>query len=87
VDAPIACIVFVSVCLNFCVREVWSDDHGYGSVFDGSCVWYGAHAHAHMHAHAHVQCVYRHTYSGVFPRSARLRQKAYIPTVHDIFTI
>ena len=38
VDAPIACIVFVSVCLYSCVREVWSDDHGYGSVLDGSCV-------------------------------------------------
>jgi hypothetical protein len=75
VDAPIACIVFVSVCLNSCVREVvWSVTAAGMGVCLTVLVWY-AHAHAHMHAHAHVQCVYRHTYSRRFPRSARLQGK------------
>jgi hypothetical protein len=69
VDAPIACIVFVSVCLNSCVREVvWSVTAAGMGVCLTVLVWY-AHAHAHMHARMRMcsACFGTHI-AGVFPR-------------------
>jgi hypothetical protein len=58
-------------CIRVSVLFLRAQGRGVTAVGMGVCLtvlmWY-AHAHAYMHAHAHVQCVYRHTYSGVFPR-------------------
>ena len=59
------------------MREVWSDGRWYGSVCLTVFVWY---------AYVHVQCVCRHTYSGVGPLLARQDLgKRRITYIHDIF--
>ena len=55
---PLACIVFVSV---RCVRKVWSDGRGYGSVFDVGTV------HTRMHMHMCMCMCIPHKKSNTLP--------------------